>query len=167
MPELPEVETIVLGLRNKIPGRRVKTFEINIPKWGKTIRQDGFDPDRDLVGHKVTGVRRRAKIALLDLDNGKTVIFHLKMTGQLVFEDSKHRVTPGGHPIPSFNSPQPNRATHAIFTFDNGSHLYFNDSRMFGFIRLVETNKVNEIPFVAAYGPEPFDPKFTIGIFAE
>lgn len=167
MPELPEVETIIRGLHHKLPGLKITDLEINIPKWERTIRQDGLDPKKDLIGHKVIAVRRRAKLVLMDLDNDKTVIFHLKLTGQLVFESSKHQITPGGHPIPSFNSPQPNRATHAIFAFDNGSRLYFNDSRMFGFVRLVSTDKVGEIPFVAAYGPEPLDPKFTEEMFKE
>jgi formamidopyrimidine-DNA glycosylase len=167
MPELPEVETIVRGLHHKIPGLKIKSLEVNIPKWGRTLRQDGLNPDKHLVGHKVKGLRRRAKLVLLDLDNDKTVLFHLKLTGQLVFENSKHQITPGGHPIPSFNSPQPNRATHAIFTFDNDSHLYFNDSRMFGFMRLVPTNKIDELPFVKAYGPEPLGSEFTEKVFEE
>lgn len=167
MPELPEVETIVRGLHNKIPGLKVKNLEVNIPKWEGTLRQDGLNPDKDLVGQTVKGLRRRAKLILLDLDNDKTVLFHLKLTGQLVFENPKHQITPGGHPIPSFNSPQPNKATHAIFTFGNDSHLYFNDSRMFGFMRLVPTGKVDELPFVKAYGPEPLSKDFTEKVFAE
>lgn len=167
MPELPEVETIVRGLSSKLPGLRVMNLEVNIPKWEKTLRQDGCDPEGDLIGHKVRGLRRRAKLVLIDLDNAKTAIFHLKLTGQLVYEDPKHHITPGGHPIPSFNAPQPNKSTHAIFSFDNGAKLYFNDSRMFGFVRLVPTGKVEEIPFVAAYGPEPLSPEFTERLFAE
>src|SRR5258707_8471485 len=119
MPELPEVETIIRGLHAKLPGLKITDLEINIPKWEQTVRQDGLDPDEDLVGQPVKDLRRRAKLVLLDLENGNTVIFHLKLTGQLVFENPKHQITPGGHPIPSFNSPQPNNATHAIFTFDN------------------------------------------------
>ncbi len=167
MPELPEVETIIRGLHSKLPGLKVTDLEINIPKWERTIRQDGLNPDKDLVGRKVKAVRRRAKLVLMDLNNDKTVIFHLKLTGQLVFEDKKHHITPGGHPIPSFNSPQPNRSTHAIFTLDNGAQLFFNDSRMFGFMRLVPTDKVDELPFVKAYGPEPLSQEFTEKVFAE
>ena len=167
MPELPEVETIIQGLHAKLPGHKITSLDVNLPKWERNLRQDGGNPAKDLVGHTVKGMRRRAKLVLMDLDNGKTVMFHLKMTGQLVYEDAGHRLTPGGHPIPSFNLPQPNKATHAIFTFDKGAHLYFNDSRMFGFVRLVDTDKVGEIPFVKAYGPEPFDPQFSEKVFAE
>jgi len=167
VPELPEVETIVRGLKNKLPGLGVEGLEVNIGKWQRELRQDGLDPDKDVVGHKVVDVRRMAKMVLLDLDSEATVIFHLKMTGQLIFEDPKHHITPGGHPIPSFNLPQPNRATHAIFSFNNGSHLYFNDSRMFGFMRLVRTDKVMDVPFIKTLGPEPFHPDFTEGILAE
>lgn len=174
MPELPEVETIVRGLHNKLLGLKVENLEVNIPKWERTLRQDGLNPDKDLVGHKVKGLRRRAKLVLLDLDNDKTVIFHLKLTGQLVFENPKHQITPGGHPIPDFKSPQPNKATHAIFTFSrsgkaesDGGRLYFNDSRMFGFTRLVATDQVDELPFIKAYGPEPLSKEFTEKVFAE
>lgn len=167
MPELPEVETIIRGLQNKLPGLKVTGVEVNIPKWERTLRQDGLEPEKDLIGHKVRTVRRRAKLVLVDLGNDTTLIFHLKLTGQLVFEDAKHHVTPGGHPVPSFNTTQPNKSTHAIFSFDNGSHLYFNDTRMFGFVRLVPTNKVDEIPFVKSYGPEPLSKDFTEEVFAE
>lgn len=167
MPELPEVETIVRGLNGKLPGLTITNLEINIPKWERTIRHDGLNPDNDLVGHKVVGMRRRAKLVLLDVEGGSTVMFHLKMTGQLVYEDAKHHITPGGHPVPSFNQAQPNNSTHAIFSFDNGSHLYFNDTRKFGFVRLIATNKVAQIPFVKAYGPEPFDPGFTPDYFGQ
>lgn len=166
MPELPEVETIIRGLHSRLPNLKITNLEVNIPKWERTLRQDGSDPEKDLVGHKVSGLRRRAKLVLMDLSNNKTAIFHLKLTGQLVYEDSRHHITPGGHPIPSFNSVQPNKSTHAIFSFDNGAKLYFNDSRMFGFVRLVPTDKVDEIPFVAAYGPEPLSPEFTEEVFA-
>jgi formamidopyrimidine-DNA glycosylase len=167
MPELPEVETIIRGLHSKLPGLKVTDLDVNIPKWEKTLRQDGLNPDQDLVGHQVKGLRRRAKLVLIDLDNDTTLVFHLKLTGQLVFENPKHQITPGGHPIPPFNSAQPNKATHAIFSFDNGAKLYFNDSRMFGFVRLVPTGKVDEIPFIAAYGPEPLNKEFTEEVFAE
>lgn len=167
MPELPEVETIVRGLNGKLPGLTITNLEINIPKWDRTVRLDGLDPAKDLVGHKVTGLRRRAKLVLIDLERGKTIMFHLKMTGQLVYEDAKHHITPGGHPVPSFNQAQPNSSTHAIFSFSNGSHLYFNDTRMFGFVRLIATDKVGEIPFVKAYGPEPFEPDFTLDYFSQ
>lgn len=131
------------------------------------MRQDGLNPDRDVVGQTVTAFRRRAKLIMMDLKGGSSVLFHLKMTGQLIFEDTAHRIIPGGHPIPSFSLPQPNRSTHAIFTFDNGSQLFFNDSRMFGFIRLIKTDKIGEVPFVAKLGPEPFDSRFTESLFSE
>jgi formamidopyrimidine-DNA glycosylase len=165
MPELPEVETIIRGLKIKVPGLKVDSLEVNIPKWKKQLWQDGLNPNEDLVGHEVKNVRRMAKMVLMDFDGGATIIFHLKMTGQLIFEDAKHHIIPGGHPIPSFNFPQPNRSTHAIFFFNNGSRLYFNDSRMFGFIRLVPTDMVSEVPFIKTLGPEPFDPNFTEEIF--
>lgn len=166
MPELPEVETIIRGLHAKLPGLKVTRLEVGLPKLERTLRQDGANPDKDLVGHKVKGLRRRAKLVLLDLDNDKTVIFHLKLTGQLIYM-ADHKITPGGHPIPDFRIPQPNKSTRAIFSFNNGTKLFFNDIRQFGFIRLVPTGKVEEIPFVAAYGPEPLSSEFTEKLLAE
>ncbi|MBI2038480.1 MAG: DNA-formamidopyrimidine glycosylase [Candidatus Nealsonbacteria bacterium] len=113
MPELPEVETIRRQLAKQIIGKKIK-------------------------GRIITGVRRRAKILILDFNDGTSFIFHLKLTGQLIF---------GG---------KPSSHTRKIFNFDDGSRLIFNDARKFGWWKKVrDTKKIEK-----AFGPEALEINF-------
>src|SRR6266446_6256434 len=82
MPELPEVETVRLGLSALLPGREVAEVEHD---WGKSFPNARTDVDTFLIGAKVTAVRRRAKVLLIELGTKYSLVIHLKMTGQLVF----------------------------------------------------------------------------------
>ncbi len=108
MPELPEVETIRLQLSGKIVGKR-------------------------LSGKEITKVRRRAKLLIIDFKDGSSLIFHLKLTGQLIFNG------------------EPSRHTRKVFNFQDGSRLVFNDLRKFGWFKNVKESKIMEKEF----GPEP------------
>lgn len=107
MPELPEVETIKRQLAQKII-------------------------DKKLNGKKITGVRRRAKILIIDFQDGSSLIFHLKLTGQLIFNG------------------KPTKYTRQIFKFNDGSQLIFNDARKFGWWKKVKNTKELE----KGFGPE-------------
>lgn len=107
MPELPEVETIRRQLSQKIIGKK-------------------------LDGKVITGLRRRAKILIIDFDDGSSLLIHLKMTGQLIFNGK-----PGKH-------------TRHVFKFSDGSYLIFNDARKFGWWRVVKNTKKIE----QGFGPE-------------
>ncbi|MDD2697103.1 MAG: DNA-formamidopyrimidine glycosylase [Candidatus Pacebacteria bacterium] len=113
MPELPEVETIRRQLSPKIVGKK-------------------------LDGKKIAGLRRRAKILIIDFSDGSSLIFHLKLTGQLIFNG------------------QPSRYTRKVFNFDDGSILVFNDVRKFGWWRKLKNTKVIEKRF----GPEALEIDF-------
>ncbi len=82
MPELPEVETVRIGLQRLLPGREVATVEFD---WPKGFPNSPHDVNAFLVGAKVTTVARRAKVLLIELSSKYTLVIHLKMTGQLVF----------------------------------------------------------------------------------
>ncbi|PID33345.1 hypothetical protein CR969_01220 [Candidatus Saccharibacteria bacterium] len=83
MPELPEVETVRRGLDQVLVGSKVKRAKVfDSPK---SFPNPTDQVEQFLYGAKVTGVRRRAKVLLIDLDSGYTLVTHLKMTGQLVF----------------------------------------------------------------------------------
>ena len=69
-----------------------------------------------------------------------SILIHLKLTGQLIYQDQKTRIA-GGHPIPPLNLAVPNKTTRVTFTFTNGGHLYFNDIRKFGWVKIVENEK--------------------------
>lgn len=110
MPELPEVETIRLQLSRKIVGKK-------------------------LNGKKIAGLRRRAKILIIDFTDGSSLIIHLKLTGQLIFNG------------------KPSRFTRKVFNFDDGSKLVFNDTRKFGWWRELKDTKTMEKEF----GPEALE----------
>lgn len=136
MPELPEVTVIVKGLNEKLKGLEFRAITYDWPKrfeWGKYS-------DKDLKGAKVKSVERRGKVVLINCDRNFSILIHLKLTGQLIYQDEKTRIA-GGHPIPPLNLPSPNKTTRATFEFTNGGHLYFNDMRKFGWVRFVETNE--------------------------
>ena len=181
MPELPEVETIRSGLQEKIVGLKIKQVEVLSP--GKF-----FGNPKILDGKIVLKVWRRAKILGIDLaGNHKgpvgspspvvALLFHLKMTGQLILipgnkgrKASDQRLI-GGHPTEDMVGPMPNKYTRAIFEFENGAKLYFNDLRKFGWIRVVESEELkvmNEAGgMFALLGPEPLDQGFNLEDFTQ
>ena len=119
-----------------------------------------------MVGAKVSDVRRRAKVLLIDLSTEYTLVIHLKMTGQLVFRASDIAFG-AGHPSDSLIGELPDRSTRVTFTFADGSHLYFNDQRKFGWVRLLPTLEVPNIDFMRKVGPEPLEADFTAEEFTE
>ncbi len=152
MPELPEVETIKLGLQKKIIGLVIKDIETLTPKSliGNSLQ---------VQGKKINSLWRKAKILGIELDGDLTILVHLKMTGQLIFDDG-HRFI-GGHPTPDMVGELPNKSTRIIFTFDNGSKLYFNDQRRFGWIKIIDNAKLTMDNLFSNLGPEPLEKDFT------
>lgn len=157
MPELPEVETVRSGLARLLPGRQ---FAAARHDWPKSFPNAAEDVDQFLIGAKVTEVKRRAKVLLIELDSKYSLIVHLKMTGQLVFVGDEERFG-AGHPSDDLVSSLPAKSTRVTFTFKDGSKLYFNDQRKFGWVRLVPTAEVLNIDFFKKVGPEPLSADFT------
>ncbi len=162
MPELPEVETVRRGLHELIIGRMVKKVVYDTPK---SFPNAPADVDRFLIGSTITDVRRRAKVLMIDLSTNYTLVIHLKMTGQLVFRASDVAFG-AGHPNDSLIGELPDRSTRVTFTFADGSHLYFNDQRKFGWVKLIPTIEVPNIDFMKKVGPEPLEADFTPEQFA-
>lgn len=162
MPELPEVETVRRGLHELIISRTVKAVVHDTPK---SFPNAVSDVEEFLIGASVTDVRRRAKVLLIDLSTGYTLVVHLKMTGQLVFR-SQEAVFGAGHPSDSLIGELPDRSTRVTLSFIDGSNLYFNDQRKFGWIRLMPTLEVPNIDFMKKVGPEPLEADFTPEEFA-
>jgi formamidopyrimidine-DNA glycosylase len=161
MPELPEVETVRRGLHELIIGRTVKMVEHDTPKSFPNAKDD---VDEFLLNAKITNVRRRAKVLLIDLSTGYTLVTHLKMTGQIVFRGEA--VFGAGHPSSSLVGKLPDRSTRVIITFIDSSNLYFNDQRKFGWMKLIPTVEVSNIDFMKKVGPEPLEADFTPEAFA-
>jgi formamidopyrimidine-DNA glycosylase len=140
MPELPEVETTVRGLRPILEGHRIESLELR----REDLRRP-FPPDlrQRMTGAVVTGLGRRAKYGLIDTDRGDTMIFHLGMSGHW-------RIDPE----------QIAKHDHVVIETDAGRRLALNDHRRFGSLDLVRTDALaGYAPFVKM-GPEPLGPDF-------
>ena len=145
MPELPEVETIKRGL---------KKFILN-----KSIIKIKILCDKSFIGKPINGkiinLRRFGKALILDLDNQESLMIHLRMTGQLIYDGKKQRYA-AGHPSDNFTDKLPNKQTRVIIEFSDGT-LFFNDQRKFGFIKVINTSEVEEDPFIKKLAKEPWD----------
>jgi len=138
MPELPEVEVIARGLDRTLQGRTVvRATHVDLTRLS--------DPAEALMprleGRTIVRVRRRAKVLLMDLDNGWTLAFHLKMTGRVVHGPVR---APNGH-------------DRLLLLLDDGSQLAFSDMRRFGYIRAFAPGKLADWDFLRKVGPEPLD----------
>ena len=145
MPELPEVETIKRGLSKFIISKKLTQADILCEK--------------SFIGTPVTGkvktIRRFGKALIIDLDNGQSLMIHLRMTGQLIYDSAKDRYA-AGHPSENFVASLPNKQTRVVLKFDDHTTLYFNDQRKFGFIKVVPTTEVEDEPFIKKLAPEPW-----------
>lgn len=159
MPELPEVETVRRGLERLIIGRKIRG--VRVFDSPKSFPNSSADVDQFLIGASVETIRRRAKVLLIDLSTKYTLVTHLKMTGQVVFISTER--FGAGHPNDSLIGELPDRSSRVEVTFDDGSHLYFNDQRKFGWMKLYPTLEVPNIDFMKKVGPEPLEDSFTAG----
>jgi formamidopyrimidine-DNA glycosylase len=184
MPELPEVETIRNGLVELLPGLKIKSVSSD---WQKSFPGAKSDTDKFLIGAEIKGIRRRAKVLIIDLSTGYSLIIHLKMTGQLVFIQNeksqktklKKQINPkfqitekeltrfgAGHPTDSLIGKLPDKSTRVIFDLGKAK-LYFNDQRKFGWVKLVPTIEIDSIDFFRKLGPEPLSADFSAKDFRE
>ena len=162
MPELPEVETVRRGLLELIVGKVVASVEeLDSPK---SFPNDAATVKEFMIGASVIDVRRRAKVLLIDLSSKYSLVIHLKMTGQMVYRDETMRFG-AGHPNYSLVGELPDRSTRVVMDFTDGSHVYFNDQRKFGWMKLYPTLEVENIDFMQKVGPEPLEDHFTADEF--
>lgn len=162
MPELPEVETVRRGLSNLIIGKKIASATHDTPKSFPNAQSD---VEEFLLDSKIAGVRRRAKVLLIDLDTQYSLVVHLKMTGQMVFRGEQ--VFGAGHPNDSLVGELPDKSTRVTIAFTDGSKLFFNDQRKFGWMRLMPTLEIPNIDFMKKVGPEPLSDEFTAEVFIE
>jgi formamidopyrimidine-DNA glycosylase len=163
MPELPEVETIKRGLVKNIIGKKMINFSCD---WPKMINKS-LEKYQDIIKRKqIKDIRRRAKMLIIDLTDDWHILIHLKMTGQLVYSD-KVKCLVGGHPIAEGYQCLPNKFTHATFSFSDNSHLYFNDIRKFGWLRLFNSKELEQELDNLHLGLEPLSLQFTLKYFQD
>ncbi|MPM77240.1 Formamidopyrimidine-DNA glycosylase [bioreactor metagenome] len=148
MPELPEVETVRRFLDAYILGKTISHIEILSPK--------SFIGSFEIVeGQKIISTSRLGKQLSLHLKNGLILLFHLKMTGQVIIGDSVF-----GHPTPKEDKTVlPNKSTRIVFTFSDKTKLFFNDQRKFGWVKVL--NKDELIEFQQNVGIDAISPDFT------
>ena len=138
MPELPEVETIVRGLREKLIGRQIRSVQVRTPTL---LRSPLITFRKQLTGAIIRKIERKGKFILIGLGNGSRLIIHLKMTGQLL-------LIPEGRPV--------DKHTHLIFNLQpRDLQLRYRDVRKFGFLGLLTPGQ--EWPQLADLAPDPFD----------
>ncbi|PIZ62261.1 DNA-formamidopyrimidine glycosylase [Candidatus Saccharibacteria bacterium CG_4_10_14_0_2_um_filter_52_9] len=156
MPELPEVETVKIGLARLLPGRQIAEVDFD---WPKSFPNAPADVQKFIIKASVTEVKRRAKVLLIELSSNYSLVIHLKMTGQLVFKGAGERFG-AGHPNASLVGSLPDKSTRVTLTFTDNSRLFFNDQRKFGWVRLIPTPEVMNLDFFKKVGPEPLAADF-------
>jgi formamidopyrimidine-DNA glycosylase len=144
MPELPEVELVAKSLDALVKNRRIITAEL------LRERLAPFNPPPDFAARLkdtlINRVHRRGKHVLFELENGNTLITHLRMTGRFML-------------LP-FEREQP-KHTHAVLYFADENRLIFQDQRHFGLMKVVETANLHETKELKCLAPEPFSDAFT------
>ncbi|OGE74368.1 MAG: DNA-formamidopyrimidine glycosylase [Candidatus Doudnabacteria bacterium RIFCSPLOWO2_02_FULL_42_9] len=178
MPELPEVETVVNELRPKLKNNKIKAVRILLPKMVamgpatlSNLRKPGEkvadEFTKTLKGLTISDVQRRAKMIIIDLAGKYAILVHLKMTGQLIFFGKKE-LDKQIRLLNIENSKPvhlPTKSTHVIFEFTDGSKLFYNDFRQFGYLKLVTDKELLQVPELQGYGPEPLEKHFTFSEF--
>lgn len=144
MPELPEVETVRRKLQQILPGKIVSAITVLHSKSFQGQKQQ-------IIGQPIQKVSRRAKIIRIYLPGEKNLMTHLKMTGQLIYVDDQFR-TGGGHPTADWVNDLPSKHTRIIYEFTNGGKLFFNDQRIFGWMKVMTDEEVQSS--FANYGPD-------------
>lgn len=159
MPELPEVEVVRLTLEPHIVGKTVQHLEALHPK------PVSYTPEilDALTGRTIASINRRGKLLYISFtEPNMHVAIHLKMTGQLIYQDAA-QMEGGGHTLSKTDHQLPHRHTRVQLNFTNGSSLFFNDLRLFGYWKLV--NDVQLAAILNTYGIEPGMDNFTKDAF--
>jgi formamidopyrimidine-DNA glycosylase len=148
VPELPEVETTVRDLRQMLIGRRFKG--VTFQDWERMFATHPPTVMSQLIkGEEVTGLTRRAKYVVIELTNGKSLVFHRKMSGNLFYRHTEDELE---------------KYTHIIFGFEDESELRFSDLRKFGRVYLFLDEK-EKLDHFAKLGPEPLEDSFDFAHF--
>jgi len=144
MPEMPEVEIIRRYLDTQVAGKTIMNLDIRLPRMIKWPNVEGF---RALVtGRTIKSMNRRGKYLLMELDNDSKVVFHLRMTGRLVYEPTGE--TSDHH-------------ARVIFHLQDGASLVYGDTRTLGTIHGLKPQELGMLKGLAEMGPEPLSAEFT------
>jgi formamidopyrimidine-DNA glycosylase len=148
MPELPEVEHVVRGLRRAVLGQRILAVDVNLPRLLSGVSSRTFK--RKLRGARIDAINRRGKYILVELDSLDVLLVHLRMTGKFLCVGSEQALPP--YP-------------HVVFYLDDDRRLVFCDMRQFGRMRLLAMKKLPTLAQIEALAPEPFTDAFSFDYF--
>jgi formamidopyrimidine-DNA glycosylase len=148
MPELPEVQTVLTTLQPRLLGRRIERVDVFLEKIIKSPTPLEFAAL--LQGRSITGMGRRGKYLLLELDGTYLLAVHLRMTGSLVYS------SPG--------TPR-DKHTHLVFYLNNGDELHYHDQRKFGTMNLMLIDDFAAFCSQKDLGPDALDPTLTNDLF--
>ncbi|MDV7340749.1 bifunctional DNA-formamidopyrimidine glycosylase/DNA-(apurinic or apyrimidinic site) lyase [Terasakiella sp. A23] len=143
MPELPEVETVRLGLLPALNGQVITDVIVRRRDLRTPVPEDFEDR---VINQKVLGLDRRSKYVLVHLESGETIIIHLGMSGRIRIEEG--------------NPPEPDKHDHIEFITQNRKCIRFGDPRRFGFVDLIEPDGIEIYPAIEKLGPEPLSDDF-------
>ncbi|MCX7778952.1 MAG: bifunctional DNA-formamidopyrimidine glycosylase/DNA-(apurinic or apyrimidinic site) lyase [Patescibacteria group bacterium] len=150
MPELPEVQTIVNQLKEKIIGKKIKAIQIKLPKLIEGIAPKKFE--KIVVGTKIKRIWRRAKLLIIELLNNYSLVIHLKLTGRIIFKKKLEKQ---------------DKESHLIYEFNDNTFLIHHDFRQFGWVKLIKTQDLENYFQKEGFGPEPLEKNFTLEKFKE
>jgi formamidopyrimidine-DNA glycosylase len=150
MPELPEVETVRMGLLPVMEGKRIDQAAVNRPdlRWPFPPRMA-----ERLTGAQVLRLRRRSKYILADLSTGETLLIHLGMSGRMLISGAQLGQFHHHHPAPA-------KHDHVVLDMEGGARVTFNDARRFGAMDLLPTATAESHPLLSVIGPEPLGNDF-------
>lgn len=148
MPELPEVELVARSLDRLVAGRTIEAVEHHREKLTPHHSKRQFV--KLLTGARINFVHRRGKHILIDLDEDRTLMVHLRMSGRFM-------LLPTERDLPKF--------AHAVFHLDDDTKLVFQDQRHFGFMRVTKTSTLFDSKELKSLAPEPFSDDFTVEYF--
>jgi len=164
MPELPEVETIRRQLEPAIAGRTISSVEVLDERW--TRPAPPAEVERALTGHRIEAVERRGKYLLLRLDSDRTLVMHLRMTGNLLLQEAGSNLVADLEEARAFGSPRLYEADPALrhlrgaIELDDGTRLLFTDVRRFGQAAVLDADRLDEY-FATRLGVEPLSEALT------
>lgn len=150
MPELPEVEHVVRGLRRAVLGRRIVAVEVKLPRLLASPAPVTFK--KKLKNARIETLNRRGKYILFELDSGDVLLVHLRMTGKFL------AINPDDD-LPAY--------AHVIFHLDDERRLVYCDMRQFGRLRLVSAAKLSRLPQIESLAPETLTDDFSFAHFFE
>lgn len=160
MPELPEVETVRRGLQPAMEGSKILKAEARRKDLRFPFQKDFI---ARLEGQTITGLGRRAKYLMADLNSGDVLLMHLGMSGSFRVLKPEGAAAPGKFHYPRSED----RAhDHVVFHMSSGAAVVFNDPRRFGYMKIIARNAIEDEPLLKGLGPEPLGNEFGAAMLA-